>query len=74
MIVISNFSMILFTFFALGADYVIGDWTSQKDQLENVWYYSGLSLTFATCSALSISLRVGSIYHYSIRSDKKLHA
>lgn len=74
MIFVSNLSMILFTAFALGADYVIGDWTSQKDQLENVWFYSGLSLTFATCSALSISMRVGSIYHFSIKADKKLHA
>lgn len=73
MIVISNVSMILFTCFALSADYVIGDWTSQKDQLKQVWLYSALSLTFACCSALSISMRVGSIYYFSLKADKKLH-
>jgi len=73
LIVVSNIAMILFTFFSLGADYIIGDWTSQKNQLEKVWLYSGLSLAFASCSALSISLRVGSIYYFSIRADRKLH-
>lgn len=33
MIVVSNIAMILYTSFALSADYIIGDWTSQKDQL-----------------------------------------
>lgn len=31
LITVSNISMILFTFFALGSDYVIGDWTSKTD-------------------------------------------
>jgi hypothetical protein len=74
MIFVSNLSMILFTCFALSADYVIGDWTSQKDQLEKVWFYSGLSLTFACCSALAISMRVASIYYFSLKADRKLHA
>jgi len=73
LIVISNIAMILFTCFGLGSDYIIGDWTSRKDQLAQVWLYSGLSLAFACCSALSISLRVSSIYYFSIRADKKLH-
>jgi len=72
-IIISNIAMILFTCFGLSSDYIIGDWTSQKDQLEKVWLYSALSLTFACCGALSISLRVSSIYFFSIRADKKLH-
>jgi len=76
MIIISNFSMILFTFFSLSADYVIGDWTNmpKKDQFSKVWLFSGLSLTFACCSALSISMRVSSIYHFSLKADRKLHA
>jgi hypothetical protein len=29
-LVVTNLSMIIFTFFGLGADYVIGDWTSME--------------------------------------------
>lgn len=28
---LTNLSMVFFTFFGISADYVIGDWTSQKD-------------------------------------------
>jgi ATP-binding cassette subfamily C (CFTR/MRP) protein 1 len=61
--------------FSLGSDYVIGDWTSQsnEDQHKMVWFYSGLSLIFALCLALAIGLRMASVYHYSIKSDRKLH-
>ena len=34
LIIISNIAMILFTCFGLSSDYIIGDWTSQKDQLK----------------------------------------
>lgn len=65
--------MILQTTFSLSADYVIGDWTSQKDQFALVWTYSGLSMLFAVLMAFAIALRMGSVYHYSIRSDTRLH-
>jgi len=35
--------------------------------------YSGLSLAFAVCTSLSITVRVGSTYWFAIRADKKLH-
>jgi len=65
--------MILYTFFTLAADYVIGDWTVEKDQRKNFWFYSELSLIFAFGTALSITLRVGSILWFSLGSDRKLH-
>jgi hypothetical protein len=38
-----------------------------------VWVYSGLSIAFSLCLGLSIGLRMASVYHYSIKSDRKLH-
>jgi len=70
---IINLAMWFFTFFGIAADYTIGDWTSQKDQLKQVWLYSSLSLTFAILTSLSITMRVGSTYWFAIRADKKLH-
>jgi len=34
LILFSNIAMILFTCSSLSSDYIIGDWTSQKDQLK----------------------------------------
>lgn len=72
-LLITNFSMQLYAFFSLAADYVVGDWTNSKDQYAQFWYYSELSLIFAVLTALSITLRVGSILWFSLKSDRKLH-
>jgi ATP-binding cassette, subfamily C (CFTR/MRP), member 1 len=65
--------MWFFTFFGIAADYTIGDWTSQENQTEQVWLYSGLSLAFACLTSLSITFRVASTYYFAIRADRKLH-
>ena len=72
-LIITNVSMVLYCVSSIGCDYVVGDWTSQKDQQASVGFYSSMSLAFAFSTALSVTMRVSTIMFFSLRCDKKLH-
>ena len=69
----TNVSMVLYCLSSIGCDYIVGDWTSLKDQKARVGFYSGVSLAFAFSTALSVTMRVSAILCYSLSCDKKLH-
>ena len=72
-LIAGNLTFIAGTMFWMSGDYVIGYWTTKKDQSDSFWYYAGLSVCFAVSTCMMIGVRFAFLYYYSWHSSKKLH-
>ena len=69
----SCFSMTIFMFSKMGADFIIGNWALQPDQLSNFWYYCGFSFAFAFAQGISVFWRAAAFFLFGLAASKKLH-
>ena len=66
-------SMVLFTVFRVGGDYLVGSWTTQEDQHSRFAFYSFFYFLFGILTSVCVAARVSSLQYFSWHGIKLMH-